>query len=319
MLEPGIDVGEGASIRNLQIFPVYSQIQQSMGEFTTLPLALRAGTALVRERESGAQVGTVEIQNKGKVPIVVLAGTIIKGGKQDRQIGQDFIIGAYQRVPVDAFCVEPHRWEAVRGGVATGGQFSASGILASRDVRVAGEFNGNQGAVWSEVAKVNAAAGKQAASGTLMATVDDQELGRRRKELARQAKSLLLNRPDRDEIVGLAYAIDGKVQGVRWFAHRDLLAQFGDALLETAALEALTAETKAQAPGAAARGTMAPLAPVRVAEFVAARKQIVRSERRATEGANENEYSFSDGGFSSKTRLKASPAAPPRAVMDAYY
>jgi hypothetical protein len=316
-LEPGISVGEGAAIGNLQIYPIYSQQQQSIGEFTTLPLALRAGTAVVREHEGGAEVGSVEIQNKGRLPIVVLGGTIIKGGKQDRQIGQDFIIAAYQRVPVDAFCVEPHRWEPVRGGVATGGSFSASGILATREVQVAGQFKGNQGEVWSEVAKVNAAAGKQPDSGTLMATVDDQELVRKRKELARQAKSLLLDRPERDDVVGLAYAIDGQVRAVRWFAHRDLLRQFGDSLLETAAMEAVNAEITATRPPAPA--SAATLAPSRVAEFIAARKQIQRSERKATQGANENEYRFSDQGYSSQTRLKASPKAPAKAVMDAYY
>ena len=316
-LEPGISVGEGASIGNLQIYPIYSLQQQSIGEFTTLPLALRAGTAVVREHEGGAEVGSVEIQNRGRLPIVVLGGTIIKGGQQDRQIGQDFIIGAYQRVPVDAFCVEPHRWEAVRGGVATGGSFSASGILATREVQVAGQFKGNQGEVWSEVAKVNAAAGKQPDSGTLMATVEDQELVRKRKELVLQAKSVLFDRPDRDDVVGLAYAVDGQVRAVRWFAHRDLLRQFGDSLLETAAMEAVNAQAKATGPSAPP--SVAALAPTRVAEFIAARKQIQRSERKATQGANENEYRFSDQGYSSKTRLKASPKAPAKPVMDAYY
>ena len=37
-------------------------------------------------------MNTLVIENKGDVPIYVLAGTVVKGGKQDRQIGQDFII-----------------------------------------------------------------------------------------------------------------------------------------------------------------------------------------------------------------------------------
>jgi hypothetical protein len=318
-LEPGISVGEGAIIGQLQLFPIFSTRQESIGEFTTLPLALQTGAALVQEQAGGAEVGRVEIVNRGRVPIVVLAGTIIKGGKQDRQIGQDYIIGPRQRVPVEAFCVEHGRWDGVREGVSTGGSFSASGLLTTREVRLAAEFKRDQSAVWSEVAKANDAAGKQPASGTFAAVVDDQELARKRKILATQAKQALLERADRSAVVGLAYAIGGKVQGARWFAHHDLLAQLGDALLETAAMEALDADARARAAGHASPHAARPVPAARVVEFIAARKQAARTERRVTSGANENEYIYSAGGYRSQTRFKSSAKAPARPVMDAAY
>ncbi|MDA1195061.1 MAG: hypothetical protein O2894_07725, partial [Planctomycetota bacterium] len=61
----------------------------------------------------GAEVGRVVIENKGTLPILVVAGTIIQGGNQDRQIGQDFVIAAGETVDVDAFCVEQGRWGAM--------------------------------------------------------------------------------------------------------------------------------------------------------------------------------------------------------------
>ncbi|MCY3020342.1 MAG: hypothetical protein NTW87_15090, partial [Planctomycetota bacterium] len=62
----------------------------------------------------GATVNTLVIENKGALPILVLAGTLLKGGQQDRQIAQDFIVAPSQTVPVDAFCVEHGRWTASR-------------------------------------------------------------------------------------------------------------------------------------------------------------------------------------------------------------
>ena len=59
-----------------------------------------------------------------------------RGGKQDRQIAQDFVIGAKETVDVQAFCVEHGRWNPERDGKSTGGSFSASGMLAPSSVRV---------------------------------------------------------------------------------------------------------------------------------------------------------------------------------------
>ena len=59
--------------------------------------------------------------NNSKRPLLLLAGEIVTGGKQDRVIGKDRIVPA-ESDPVDlsVFCVEPGRW------VATSEHFGAS-------------------------------------------------------------------------------------------------------------------------------------------------------------------------------------------------
>ena len=49
--------------------------------------------------------------NNSKRPLILLAGEIVTGGKQDRVIGKDRIIPA-ESDPIDlgVFCVEPGRW-----------------------------------------------------------------------------------------------------------------------------------------------------------------------------------------------------------------
>src|SRR4029079_8804388 len=83
----------------------------------------------------GGEVNRLVIDNKGDKAIFVLAGTLVKGGKQDRQIAQDFIIPPGKTVPVDAFCVEHGRWTANREGKGTDGLFEAQKVLAVKEVR----------------------------------------------------------------------------------------------------------------------------------------------------------------------------------------
>src|SRR5258708_3999499 len=130
-------IGAAKTFDNLTVFAVTSKSQVDIGPMTSLDLALAKHAAQVKEigadrssRGDGAQVNSLVIDNQGDVPIYVLAGTIVKGGKQDRQIGDDFIVGARQTVPVDAFCVEHGRWTTDREGIATGGQFAVVGLLA---------------------------------------------------------------------------------------------------------------------------------------------------------------------------------------------
>jgi len=112
--------------------------------------------AAVPNANVDGQVNRLMIDNKGDKAILVLAGTLVKGGKQDRVIAQDFIIPPKQTVPVDAFCVEQGRWVASRGGQANDGTFASQNALANSPVRAAANFEADQSKVWDKVAKENA-------------------------------------------------------------------------------------------------------------------------------------------------------------------
>ena len=49
--------------------------------------------------------------NNSKRPLLLLAGEIVTGGKQDRVIGADRIVpGKGGPIDLSVFCVEPERW-----------------------------------------------------------------------------------------------------------------------------------------------------------------------------------------------------------------
>ena len=204
----------------------------------------------VRNGDVGGQVNQLVIENKGAQPILVLAGTLVKGGKQDRQIAQDFIIPPGKTVPVDAFCVEHGRWTANREGQATQGQFQAQKINAEQSVRYSGQIAGNQSAVWEKVSKVNLSAAKNPSTGTLMATVeetDKEALARREKIRKALLEELAALTKGGQAPLGLAYAIDGKPREVRTFNDARIFQHYAETLANTIAMEGDLAQRRALA------------------------------------------------------------------------
>jgi hypothetical protein len=325
-----LTVGEPVPLENLTLFPLFAQSEQDVGPLVTLEEALRSGSAEVREvgpsqpRSRGraprsrpelsgyesAEVNRLYLQNKGKVPVYVLAGTVVKGGQQDRQVGQDFIVEPGQTAAIDAFCVEHGRWTNQREGAATGGKFSTARALATSEVRAAGQYAQSQSAVWDKVSEVNRAHKKEAPSGTLNATLDDGQVARRTKQLAAQIQEGLAAAASTGNLVGFAYALDGQMRSVRWFASHRVFGLFRDSLVDAAALDALTRQAEH------GQRTAPKVAKTKVGELVES-VEAAEAAQRDTQGANVNEYKEGGAGYGSKTRLKAAPASA-RALSEDY-
>lgn len=301
-------VGEGHAVANLVVYPITSCAKDDGAAIITLDEALARGVATVREAEGGGAVNRLVIENKGDVPVFVLAGTILRGGKQDRQVGQDYVIGGKEKSDVDAFCVEHGRWNDNRDGEKTGGEFRVADVIATSKVRAAGQYEKDQGKVWSKVAATNKAHQKAPASETLLATVDDATLMKEREALAGLIEQALAKFGPRASMIGFAYAVDGTIRGARWFGHHRLYAMHEKKLLRSVALEAVTASAEARAAGKSAQVAAAP-ARSAVEEFIATvDKQEVKEERETT-AENVNEYRESDKAFGSSTKMKAKTGA----------
>lgn len=252
-----------------------------------------------QQRGGGAQVSVLVVENKGEIPILILAGTIIKGGKQDRLIGRDYIIPPQSSIRVDTFCVEQGRWSDQREGKDTGGVFEGKRPLAVHSSRVAGQFKRQQGEVWEAVGRANMmVGGRVPATGTIMAVieVDDKEVLERRGALTEKIVAPFTAeggaRP-----VGIAYAIDGEIREMRVFAHPDLLLEYLPQIAATIAIEADLSIQHAGRAGASVHEEAADpgLIPARLREIEAAAEERVR-----TEGLNMNIYQRAERAASSR-------------------
>ncbi len=159
--DAGWRLAQPVTYENLTVFPVVSTEEADTSGFATLDDALASGAAIVTEQGSymrrsrdgiiqpavsGAQVNQLVLVNRGKRPLLLLAGEVVSGGKQDRIIGKDRIvpIGA-EPLPLDVFCVEHGRW--------TGGddKFGAAQLMVHPSVREKAAFDQDQSQVWAAV------------------------------------------------------------------------------------------------------------------------------------------------------------------------
>jgi len=148
---------------NISVFPVVAPYGQDTSAFLTLEEGLATGEVLIRERGSeemvrgrdgrpvsilqtaGASVNQLVLLNRSKRPLLLLAGELVSGGKQDRVIGKDRIVpvGA-PPLPLDVFCVEHGRWTG-------SSKFAAAPTIVHPSVRERAAVDQQQTEVWNAV------------------------------------------------------------------------------------------------------------------------------------------------------------------------
>jgi len=261
------------SYENLTVFPVVSSSGYDTSSFLTLEEGLAHGDVTVREqgaetmiRERGAvrdavrnyggpSVNQLVLVNHGNKPLLLLAGEMVSGGKQDRIIGKDRIVpvGA-EPLPLDVFCVEHGRWSA-------GSQFTAASTIVHPSVREQAAVNQRQTDVWASVVAgttaraASAAPAPQVSREALSATVQTDAptqsyakiYGSQRVSPSVEAMVDEVQRRFRREtaglkgerVVGVVIAYGGEVAWSDIFASGELFDQYWTKLLRSYAVEAV--------------------------------------------------------------------------------
>jgi len=274
---------------SLTIFPVVASKSYDTGEFLTLDEGLRSGEVVVTEYGSvrgllrrnlvrpalrdGAEVNRLVLVNNSKRPLLLLAGEIVAGGKQDRVIGKDRIVPP-ESDPVDlsVFCVEPGRWVATsdRFG-ASGTTYPASGVgggigrstetlMVQPSVRAKAMADKDQNQVWAEVRKqqssmaVEVAASAPAASAARInstssyaAVMENKDVKEKVDEISKPIEqnyhSLIRQLRDR-KAVGVVVAVNGRIIWSDVFASTELLEKYWPKLVRSYASEAVVSRAK---------------------------------------------------------------------------
>jgi hypothetical protein len=282
-------------IRNgsLTVFPVVASKSYATGQFLTLDEGFRSGEVVVTEygnirglvrgngtpaaqRES-AEVNRLVLINNSKRPLLLLAGEIVAGGKQDRVIGKDRIVPA-ESDPVDlsVFCVEPGRW------VASSNHFGASGttygsakgvtgavgsgvaggtLMAQPSVRAKAMGDKDQGQVWAEVRKQQqsmavevtrampspATAELMPSTSSYAVVMENKNVKEKVDEVAKPIEqnyqSLIKQLRDR-KAVGVVVAVNGRIIWSDIFASTELLEKYWPKLVRSYASEAVVQRVK---------------------------------------------------------------------------
>jgi hypothetical protein len=220
----------------------------------------------------GAEVNRLVLVNNSKHPLILLAGEVVTGGKQDRVVGKDRIVPA-ESDPVDlsVFCVEHGRW------IETSTKFDThASVMLQPSVRMKAMADQDQQKVWDEVGRSRTAMAAALASqaspsatpgpGQTTETVtvtgassadvialngtSSYAKARENKAVHAQVESItepiqksyesVIKQLRNQNAVGVVVAVKGRIVWADMFASSALLAKYWPKLLDSYATEALT-------------------------------------------------------------------------------
>jgi len=263
---------------NLTVFPVVASKSHDTAEFLTLDEGLRSGDVVVTEAGQArglirhrpgepaiihpvrdAEVNRLVLVNNSKRPLLLLAGEIVTGGKQDRVIGKDRIVPAESdSVDLSVFCVEPGRWVPTNGkyefGSAGGG---IGGLVAAPVVRSKAMAAKDQQQVWDSVrtsqsamaatVEVTGAAPAVNATTSYARVMDNKEVQKQVDAVAepvqRNYESVIRQLRDKNA-VGVVVAVNGEIVWADIFASTQLLQKYWPKLVRSYATEAVVTRAK---------------------------------------------------------------------------
>ncbi|HEY3354526.1 MAG TPA: DUF6569 family protein [Polyangia bacterium] len=246
-LDPDTRVLAPVQYKHVTIFPVVHRPQAAVDRtgYMTLAEGMKRKTVAVAENRQRAQVNQVSVANNSDQPLLLLGGEIILGGQQDRIIGKDTLIPPHTEAAVEVYCVEHGRWSGRR-------EFTAGGALVANKVRGRAKFRSDQGQVWAQVAKENAAHGAQNPTDSYRKVATGAEGQRATKAYREHFAAALARLPEGKKLVGIIAAINGRVTSVDVFANPALFAAYRERLLDAVALTAADVPVAAAAPPATA-------------------------------------------------------------------
>ncbi|HLJ51115.1 MAG TPA: DUF6569 family protein [Bryobacteraceae bacterium] len=235
---------------NLSVFLVHARKLATNQKYLTLQEALDQKKVVVYETGS---VNELAIQNVSSEEVYIQSGDIVKGGRQDRVLPEDTLLMPHSgKLPISAFCVEHGRWTG-RGGEASDHFGSSNQALAGKGLKMAAREPGAQSKVWDEVQKAQQRLSSNLASGAVLASPSptSMQLTLESKPVSEASeayvKDLAKIVDGKSDVVGYAYAVNGKLNSADVYGSSDLFRRMWPKLLKASAVEALAEKNAAPA------------------------------------------------------------------------
>lgn len=302
-------LGAPVTHENLTVFPVRSESTAAGRTPLTLQEAMAKGA--IRVRETG-DVNSLEIENLGSRDVFVQAGDIVKGGKQDRVLSVDLVLGPKSGpTRIASYCVEQGRWQK-RGNEKADSFSSSTTALPSREMKLAAKQSvagGPRGAaapqqkVWSGVqdvqrklaANLGAPAAASASPSSLQLTMEGDRLKSAVGAYETALRGAIEAMPD---ATGFVVAINGRLSSADVYSSPALFRAMWPKLLQASAVEAVAEKNGASFTPATAEQALAFLAQAGAAP--AASQKItarVTMQTRETGQVLASETQLAEGGW----------------------
>ena len=196
-------------------------------EVLTLDESRAHGTLTVLERAQ-ASVPEVIAENRGKTHVLLLAGEILIGGKQNRVLREDLLLPPLSGPRnIAVYCVEQGRWNEGRK------DFDSRGSVVQPSVRSQVLRKAEQSRIWSGIAAASRDMAAPSATGSYQAIYDKPEVKVHLEQTTRRFDPTVA-----PTAVGAAVFVGPNLAGVDCFHAPGLLAREWPKLLRAYALDA---------------------------------------------------------------------------------
>lgn len=241
--KPEFNISGPYNHENLSIYLLHGADAKEAQHILTIGEALKAKK--LRVDETG-DVNELVVENLSKSEIIFIqAGDIVKGGRQDRTLGEDLtLLPRSGKIKISAFCVEHGRWHERSAG--SGSKFDSSETrVNSKELKRAVMADREQGKVWDEVENVQKNLGTTLGSSvqdeksqtSLQLSLENKNLKARSDEYKNKLANLAQEHSDAR---GYLFVINGAINAGDVYVSHALFAKRWPQLLESSANEALT-------------------------------------------------------------------------------
>jgi hypothetical protein len=217
-------------------------------------------------RVRGDEVNTLVLVNHSRQPLLLLAGEIVTGGKQDRVIAKDRIVPAgADPIDLGVFCIEPGRWTESSATFGAAAKLPALGFMVQPTIRERAMVEKDQQQVWNSVggaisqmaaavpsanspsARYDAGTGSayhpSLAGATSYAKVmESNAVSEKVDEAAApvmKAREQVLDRLREEHAIGVVVAVRGEIVWADLFADTGLLSRYWTKLVRSYAAESI--------------------------------------------------------------------------------
>lgn len=152
-----VKLGDAQAWKGLTMFPLLSDSRSSL-QYLMLADGLRGGLVTVKEVSRAGSVPDLAVENRSKMPVLILDGEELVGAKQNRVANLTMLIPAQHTVVIPVSCVEQGRWDYERDDFVVTEQLQYARGRTERlasvlhSLTATGERVSDQAQVWHSIA-----------------------------------------------------------------------------------------------------------------------------------------------------------------------
>jgi hypothetical protein len=219
------------------IVPVLSLSDSKIGvkkefeDYILLNEASVKGWVEITEIPGAATVSELLVRNLGPRTLLLLAGDVLLGGKQDRILAKDTLVPPKESRRVSVFCVEQGRWHGKSMS------FESSSPPAPIKVRDAAIYK-DQAAVWDSVAESNRELAESPSSTSIRESGNSRLV---QSTLDANFDPLLKHLSNDSRLVGAVLLINGRIVSFELFGSNSLFLRGNKPIVRSLLIESASA------------------------------------------------------------------------------